>query len=240
MKSALEVNKDGYPQDINHRFPPIPYFPKLCRVLGGVTIAIVFTYLEIHHSPIERESDAKPAHAGLRMPPVALDCDQACDDLGVARRTLHTALESLGVWWRLESQRSVAARSGRDFLNIGRSFPASTHMLVRPYAIVGKKDWNAARTLVIHRNQMRVEQILVNAGIVADPNCGPLSTTSRSGHSVHTAPMILENVLGLEPQKRGLAWGWSQERVKEHSARMTRLWAERREKGLVGGSRRRR
>jgi hypothetical protein len=189
---------------------------------------------------LDRESDAKPAHTGLRMPPVALDCDQACDDLGVARRTLHTAIESLGVWWRLEAQRSSAARSGRDFLTSANSFPIGAKAGIRPYAIVGPRDFERPRTLVIHRNTLRINEILVNAGIVQPDKLGSVRSTSNGERCVSSVGDVLANELGLAPVKRGLAWGWSQKRVKEHSARMTRLWAERRENGLVGGSRTRR
>lgn len=216
------------------KIEPLPYFPKLCRVLGGVTISIVLVYLEIHHSPPEPETATQPARAGLRMPPVSLHCDQACEDLGVSRRTLHTALDSLGVWWRAEQQRSGAARSGRDFINSRRSFPASSHSLIRPYAIVGPRDWNQPRTLVIHRNTSRLEQILIDAGISQpyslDLNCGTCSDTSASTSVADGVVDVLGKALNLRQPAVGLAWGWSQQRVKEHSERMTRLWAERREK----------
>jgi hypothetical protein len=209
---------------------PIPYHAALCRVLGGVTISIVLVYLEIHHSPQDLDPDAQPARAGLRTPPVSLDCDQACQDLGVSRRTLHTALESLGVWWRTEQQRSGAARSGRDFIHSGRSFPASTHTIVRPYAIVGSRKHNQPRTLVIHRNQTRLNQILVDAGLLECRNWAANSDTCVSTSVADSPSDVLENVLGLGAVKRGIAWGWSQKRVLEHSERMTRIWAERREK----------
>lgn len=225
MGSTLEVQTCS-------KIDPLPYFPQLCRVLGGVTISIVLVYLEIHHSPPDPDPDAQRSRAGLRTPPVSLDCDQACEDLGVSRRTLHTALESLGTWWRVEALRSSAARSGRDFINSGHSFPSGTYAKVKPYAIVGSREFNAPRTLTIHRNLQRLEQIAIDAGILSPHNCVTLSDTSASTHSVHSPSEVLENVLRLGPAKGGIAWGWSQKRVLEHSERMTRLWAERREKGL--------
>jgi hypothetical protein len=215
-------------------FPPIPYFPQLCRVLGGVTISIVFVYLEIHHSPLGPDPDAQPARAGLRTPSVTLDCDQACADLGVSRRTLHTALDALSVWWKHEGARSAAARSSRDFLRTSHSLDGGKLEPIRPYALVGSRKWTQARTLVIHRNLPRLDQIVSDAGLITASRCTSYEDTSRPSSVVGS----LAGVLEIEPQKRGLAWGWSQERVREHSARMTRLWAERRQNGLVGGSRR--
>jgi hypothetical protein len=214
------------------KIDPLPYFPQLCRVLGGVTISIVLVYLEIHHSAPEPDPDAKPARAGLRNPPAMLDCDQACEDLGVSRRTLHTALESLGVWWKGESQRSGAARSGRDFLNSSLSFPASTHTPIRPYAIVGPRKHNQSRTLAIHRNQTRLDQIAIDADILKECNWAMDSTTCDSSRSLDSPGDVLESALNLRPRKGGIAWGWSQERVAQHSARMTELWAKRRETTL--------
>lgn len=235
----MTTNEDVQTYIRHSKIDPLPYIPQLCRVLGGVTISIVLVYLEIHHSPQDPETATQPARTGLRMPPVSLECDQACEDLGVSRRTLHTALDSLGVWWKLESQRSGAARSGRDFLNTRRSFPASTQTPIRPYAIVGSRDWNDHRILAIHRNPARIEQILIDAGISepysSDLNCVTYSETSRSTSVADTVVDVLGNVLNLQPAKGGIAWGWSQKRVIEHSERMTRLWAERREKAAKAG-----
>lgn len=209
---------------------PIPYHSALCRVLGGVTISIVLVYLEIHHSPQELDPAPQPARAGLRIPPVSLDCDQACEDLGVSRRTLHTALESLGTWWKAEQQRSSAARSGREFLTSADSFPSTTTISVRPYAIVGTRAHGRPRTLVIHRNPDRIDQILASAGIIQPHNCFNLGDTSASTSVVRGVVDVLGKALNLGPARGGIAWGWSQKRALEHSERMTRLWAERREK----------
>lgn len=230
----MTSNEDAQAQIRGSKIDPLPYFPQLCRVLGGVTISIVLVYLEIHHSPPEPETAAQPARIGLRTPPVSLGCDQACEDLGVSRRTLHTALESLGTWWRVEASRSSAARSGRDFIHSGRSFPASTHTAIRPYAIVGSRKHNQPRTLVIHRNPARLSQILVDAGLLTARNWAIESATYANEEVTNTVVGVLESALNLRSPAVGLAWGWSQERVKEHSERMTRLWAERREKAAKG------
>lgn len=224
--------QDGFRRS---KIDALPYIPALCRVLGGVTISIVLVYLEIHHSPQEPETAAQPARTGLRMPPVSLDCDQACENLGVSRRTLHTALDSLGVWWKLESQRSGSARSGREFLRSSHSLDGGKLDAIRPYSIVGTRQWNGPRTLAIHRNPSRLDQILVDAGLLNTIRCVTYDDTSRSTHLADSPLVIMENVLNLRPAKGGIAWGWSQKRVKEHSERMTRLWAERRENAVKAG-----
>ena len=217
---------------------PIPYIPQLCRVLGGVTIAIVFTYLEIHHSPPDVDPDAKTPHAGLRIAPVTLDCDQACADLGVSRRTLNIALEGLSVWWGSEAKRSMASRAGRDFFATSPSFSVLAPTSIRPYACVGSRAFQFPRTIAIHRNPQRIRQILVNSGLISTPQTTnellPENETAVTSRSTGSASDVLANVLGLAPVKRGIAWGWSQERAREHSARMTRLWAERRENARKG------
>lgn len=214
---------------------PVPYHASLCRVLGGVTISIVLVYLEIHHSPQELYPAPQPARTGLRMPPVSLDCDQACEDLGVSRRTLHSALDALSVWWKNESQRSGAARSSREFLRTYHSLDGGKLDAIRPYSIVGTRKWTSARTLIIHRNTARIDQIAVAAGLLTASRCTSYSDTSPSTHSVDAPSDVLRKALNLAPAKGGIAWGWSQKRVKEHSERMTRLWAERREKAAKVG-----
>jgi len=42
--------------------------------------------------PQRADPDASLTRSGLRLPPVSIDCDQACEDLGVSRRTLHICL----------------------------------------------------------------------------------------------------------------------------------------------------
>lgn len=205
----------------------LPYYPRLCRLLGGVTISIVLCYLEIHHSPPEPDPAALPARAGLRNPPAMLDCDQACEDLGVSRGTLDTALQSLGVWWKHEAARSAAARCSREFLNSGRSFPRSSYVTVKPYAIVGSRQWNGPRTLAIHRNQQRLDQIATATGLLGPSKCASSSDTGNSASSLDIAAKMLE----IGPIPRGLAWGWSEERRKAASERMTAKWLKWRELG---------
>jgi predicted transcriptional regulator len=161
-----------------------------------------------------------------------LDCDQACEDLGIAGRTLDTALQSLGTWWRDESQRSAAARSGRDFHNSVQSFPPSTLAKIKPYAIVGSRAHARPRTLVIHRNYQRLDQILAHAGILQPNKVITLSETSALGHGVRGGLDVLESELQIGPAKRGIAWGWSEERRKATSERMTAKWLRWRELGL--------
>jgi hypothetical protein len=132
----------------------------------------------------------------------------------------------------MESQRAAAARSGRDFIKSGRSFPSGTHMNVTPYAIVGSREFNAPRTLAIHRNLTRLDQILTDAEILKANNFVPDSQTSASQRSLDSTGVVLENALGLGPQKRGLAWGWSDERRLAASERMTAKWLRYRELGL--------
>jgi hypothetical protein len=213
--------------------PPLPYFPSLCRVLGGVTISIVVCYLEIHHSAPEPDLLAP---ARLRNPPIYLDCDCACEDLGVSRRTLHTALDGIGVWWGAEEQRSAASRAGRDFISLNPSFHVRAKARIRPYAIVGSRAYNRTRTLAIHRNYPRVAQIFVQAGVTTldqlpksiQFHCANIKDTSASSRSLDSLPGVLENALNLRRRRVGADWGWTLERRAEQSERMTRKWAERR------------
>ena len=210
---------------------PIPYYPTLARLLGGVTISIVFVYLEtIHHSDPATATTAEPARAGLRMPPVSLDCDRACDDLGVCRRTLHTSLDSLSTWWPSEEARSAATRAGRGFLaQSTKSFPPSSSSPIRPYATVGTRKFESSRSLTIHRNQMRIAQILTLAGLLPQNHFTTVDQTPANEQFTGRPGDILQSVLGVSVP-RGMAWGWSADRRREHGERMVRLWAERREK----------
>jgi hypothetical protein len=210
-------------------YPALPYYPRLGRALGGVTISIVVCYLEIHHPAPAPDFTAPPR---LRNPPVYLDCDQACEDLGVSGRTLDIALCGVAVWWRGEQERSAAARSGRDFIKPNPSFHVRTHARIRPYAIVGSRSYSHPRTIAIHRNFPRLAQILIDAGIIpisqAPIDCTHLSQTYTSGRSALSVSSVLESAIGLVPARRGIAWGWSPERKMAHSMRMAELWAERR------------
>jgi hypothetical protein len=212
---------------------PLPYFPILCRALGGVTISIVLCYLEIHHSAPEPDLQAP---ARLRNPPIYLDCDRACFDLGVSRRTLDIALMCLGTWWKEETQRSAAARAGREFLCPSPSFHVRNNARIKPYAIVGSRQYADRRTLAIHRNYPRLAQIFVNAGITTlnqTPQPASLHCVTNDGTCASTSVTlslseVLESACGIAPAKHGIAWGWSPERKMAHSRRMAELWAERR------------
>ena len=226
MESHEEVLSTG--------IPPLPYFPALCRVLGGVTIAVVFVYLEIHHSAPEPDLDqnpaAEPARAGLRNPPISLDCDQACEDLGVSRRTLHLSLACLSVWWQSEAQRSSAARAGREFLSLTKSVPARTTNSIRPYSIIGSKQYEQHRIITIHRNTQRINQLAIAIGIpTRQPETARFaeqSQTSASSHSGHSPSEILVEVLGIKPIKRGIDWGWSDERKVAKKTQMVAYWTQ--------------
>jgi len=214
-------------------YPALPYYPRLGRALGGVTISIVVCYLEIHHpaSPADPEAPAR-----LRNPPIYLDCDQACEELGVSRRTLHTALDGIGVWWGAEDQRSAASRAGRDFISLNPSFHVRAKARIRPYAIVGSRAYNRTRTLAIHRNYPRIAQIFVQAGVTTldqlpqsiQFHCANIEATSASSRSLDSLSGVLENALNLRPRRVGADWGWSQERKLDQSQRMTLFWANRR------------
>lgn len=184
--------------------PPLPYFPQLCRVLGGVTIAIVLTYLEIHHSAPESDS---PASAGLRNPPIYLDCDQACMDLGVSRRTLHVSLCCISTWWRSEEERSRAARAGREFLN-----PDHTRYgRLKFYSATGAKTWRPGTIIRLRRNFGHLAKLLQNAGIatLAVPVPAitiPLPKLADNGVSAPTAHNLAQKESLSEILSSALAW----------------------------------
>lgn len=236
MEAASEV---GDPQDAHKPIEPLPYYPQLCRILGGVTLAVVLVYLEIHHSAPE------PA-AGRKYAPAYLDCDQACAELRVSRRTLNIALEGLSVWWKNDSQRSAAARAGREFIAASPSFHVPLSARVRPYACVGSRAFLRPRTIAIHRNMQQIERILIESSIIPATQTGheytAESETPASAHSPCSPSAVLESVLQTKPVARGLAWGWSEDRRVAASARMTEFWAkwrETREKEAQNGPTRR-
>jgi hypothetical protein len=216
---------------------PLPYIPTLCGALGGVTVSIVLVYLEIHHSAPEPDPQAR---AGLRNPPIYLDCDQACEDLGVSRRTLHTALDGIGIWWGDEAKRSAASRAGRDFISVNPSFHVRAKARIRPYAIVGSRAYNRTRTLAIHRNYPRIAQVFVQAGVTTldqlpqsiQFHCANIEDSSASSRSLDSLPGVLENTLNLRPRRVGADLGWTPERRTQQSERMTRKRSERRKSAL--------
>jgi hypothetical protein len=142
----------------------LPYFPALGRALGGVTISLVVCYLEIHH----RASTPDPeACRGVRNAPIHLDCDQACEDLGISRRTLHICLCCVSTWWKTEEERSRAARAGREFMNPIHS----RYGRMKVYSVTGSKTWRPGTIIQLRRNVTHLKNLLQNAGIgiLADP-----------------------------------------------------------------------
>jgi hypothetical protein len=137
---------------------PLPYFPALCRVLSGVTISLVVSYLEIHHPSPEPDFQSFTGH---QNPPIFLDCDRAALDLGVSRRTLHVSLCCLCTWWPSESERQRAARAGREFLNPDHS----RYGRLKFYSATGSKTWRPGTIIRLRRNFGHLAKLLQNAGI---------------------------------------------------------------------------
>lgn len=207
--------------------PPLPYFPMLCRALGGATISLVVCYLEIHHSAPQPIPEAR---AGLRSTPVYVDCDQMCASIGVNRRTLHIALYCLAVWWRSEEMRSSAARAGREFLN-------QTHTLhgkVKPYSIVGTRDQKINQTFIIRRNFGRINQILTEASIdqwhePAQQALHKYSVEDQPCAFTHTARELAEIL--EKASYLGVRNGWTEERKRAQSVIMKAIWERRKKSG---------
>jgi len=130
----------------------------LCHALGGVTISLVVVYLEIHH---KAKSDDSERPAGLKSTPVCVDCDQACRDLGISRRTLLVSLCCISTWWKSEEERSRAARAGREFLNPDHS----RYGRLKFYSATGSKTWRPGTIIQLRRNFAHIENLLQNAGI---------------------------------------------------------------------------
>ena len=101
---------ERYTPKYSHDYPalpsgllPLPYYPNLKRELRSVTGALVLTYLEIYHPPLQDASGA------LLSAPVTLHLDQISEDLQISRRTLFTALCVLAARWGSEEARARAA-----------------------------------------------------------------------------------------------------------------------------------
>jgi hypothetical protein len=137
---------------------PLPYFPALCRLLSGVTISLVVCYLEIHHPAPEPDLQSFTGH---QNPPIFLDCDQACEDLGVSRRTLHVSLCCLSTWWSSELERQRAARASREFLNPDHS----RYGRLKFYSVTGSKTLRPGTVIQIRRNYGHLAKLLQDAGI---------------------------------------------------------------------------
>lgn len=140
------------------RLSSLPYFPMLCRALGGVTISLVVCYLEIHHPAPILESEAP---TGRNNAPVYLDCDAVCANLGVSLRTLHISLCCISTWWGSEEERSRAARAGREFLNPNHS----RYGRWKFYSATGSKTWRPGTIIQLRRNFAHLDNLMQNAGI---------------------------------------------------------------------------
>ena len=220
METRSEVLDVSFAQDY-HRLPaPLPYYPTLARALGGPTISIVFVYLEIHHPAPAPDLEATE---GRKNPPVYVDCDAACEDLGVSRRTLHVALARLCAWWKSEEARSAAARSSREFFAPDHS----RYGKIKPYSLVGSRYQLANQTFAIRRNLGKLRIILDNAGFQSTRKPNPvLSNTYTPESQVYasegvtdTLPAILEKA-----SKLGMRNGWTEERKRSQSEIMRSIW----------------
>ena len=140
---------------------PIPYHAQLAKTLHGPTLALVLTYLEIHH-PIPQDSPDGPQTLGNA--PVTIDCDLVCADLGISRRTLHIALNCLGCWFGKEAERVRAVRAGREFFNPNHSPPPRGYGAIKIYSVTGPKEYTKPARLAIRRNISKLATILNSAG----------------------------------------------------------------------------
>ena len=197
---------------------PLPYYAGLAKVLHGPTLALVLTYLEFHHPAPQ---DPPESYPGAQERPVMLDCDMACQALGISRRTLHIALCCLGCWWGTEESRVRAARVDREFLNPSHHGPPKGHDPVKPYSVTGTKAWSESRSLTIRRNLPKLQSILVQAGIIEpyakhiNPLSQDLSDCARV-QTVSTLPQILRSVLPNWSDRRAERWErWRRENGKK-------------------------
>ena len=193
---------------------PLPYCPSLAKTLHGPTLALVLTYLEIHH-PAQQEP--KSGNSALKDAPLIIDCDIVCDALGVSRRTLHIAFSCLGCWWSTEDDRGRAARAGREFLNPKHSLGPSGHDPVKIYSVTGSKAWQTHRSLAVRRNYSKLASILAQARIIPDQShlvangdtCAPSSTVSYLPH-------ILAKLMPNWGDRRAERWDrWRRENGKK-------------------------
>ena len=213
-RSPLEVHIAHHVGDFTSTIDPLPYFPDLAKTLHGPTLALVLTYLEFHHPT---PAGAAGLNSSLSSAPITLDCDQACADLGISRRTLHIALSCLGCWWSTEEARSRAARAGREFLNLAHSLPPKGHDPVKIYSVTGSKAWQTHRSLAVRRNYSKLASILAQARIIPDQShlvangdtCAPSSTVSYLPH-------ILAKLMPNWGDRRAERWDrWRRENGKK-------------------------
>jgi hypothetical protein len=184
---------------------PLPYFPNIVRQVRGPTNAMVLTYLEMIH-PCPQD-----ANGAILDRPVTVDCDQACQDIQISRRTLHVALRCLGAWFLTEDQRQRAERVARAFINENHSL----HGTVKFYSIVGPKEFFAAGIrLSIKRNQPHLQTLFRRAGliclstpIVSEPSVGLHDWQDASiCASSRSLPSLLAEVMPAWGDRRAERW----------------------------------
>ena len=166
------LKRAGYAQELS-TIDPLPYFPNIVRQVRGPTNAMVLTYLEMIHPAPQDENEAILDRA------VTIDCDQACQDIQVSRRTLHVALRCLGAWYLTEDLRGRAERAGRVFINTDHSLNG----VIKCYSVVGSKDFLAAHNrIAIKRNLPHLNALFDRAGMpyLQCPVVSTLSATSRN------------------------------------------------------------
>jgi hypothetical protein len=155
-----ERHTPKYPRDypaLPSGLQPLPFYPNLKRELRSVTGALVLTYLEIYHPPLQDASGA------LLSAPVTLHLDQISEDLQISRRTLFTALCVLAARWRSEEACARAARAGREFLNPAHTINGRTKF----YSVTGAIGYLPHTTVQLRRNFPLISFMLQKAGITS-------------------------------------------------------------------------
>src|ERR1700721_572085 len=146
------LQRCGYKQEVSTIDPPPP-FPNLVRQVRGPTNAMVLTYIEMIY-PCPQD-----ANGAVLDRAVTIDCDQACRDIQVSRRTLHVALRCLGAWYLTEGDLGRAERAGRAFINADHSL----HGPVKIYSIVGSKCFSQPHSILsVKRNWPRLNAIFAS------------------------------------------------------------------------------
>ncbi|MGD0831032.1 MAG: hypothetical protein ABR907_08830 [Terracidiphilus sp.] len=155
-----ERHTPKYPRDypaLPSGLQPLPFYPNLKRELRSVTGALVLTYLEIYHPPLQDSSGA------LLGAPVTLHLDQISEDLQISRRTLFTALCVLAARWGSEEAWARAARAGREFLNPAHTINGRTKF----YSLTGAIGYLPHTTVQLRRNFPLISFMLQKAGITS-------------------------------------------------------------------------
>jgi hypothetical protein len=189
----------------------IPYYASLAKVLHGPTLALVLTYLEIHHPAPQ---DTPEPHSSLANDAITLDCDTVCGALGISRRTLHIAFSCLGCWWGSEAERSRAARAGREFLNPAHSLKPQGHDPVKIYSFTGFKAYTLPhRILIMRRNLSKLTDVLSRAGFQPQTPYNEIVDTCAPLRSLCS---LLARVMPAWGDRRAERWDrWRRENGKE-------------------------